>query len=66
MNRFWLVWCENGGPPTVKHTDIASAECEAERLARKHRGTTFVVLEALASVNVTDVHWERATYELPF
>jgi hypothetical protein len=58
--KFWLVWNESmGGKSTVKHPTRESAEREAERLARNHRGWKFAVMENIAVVSVTDVHWER-------
>lgn len=46
MRKFWLIWCENGFVPTVKHFTILAARQECERLARKHVGKKFVVLVA--------------------
>lgn len=43
---FWLVWCEDGGAPTVKHKDFALARAEAQRLARNNPGKHFVVMAA--------------------
>lgn len=31
---FWLVWCENGGEPRVKHKTPHQAEAEAERFGQ--------------------------------
>lgn len=60
MEKFWLVWNETmGGRSTVKHSSCASAEREAERLARNHRGSTFAVMEVIGIVVVSDVRWER-------
>lgn len=54
--KFWIVWKQDDPrPPTKAHTDYDSAVQEAERLARKHRGRTFVVLEALATRTVDDM-----------
>lgn len=52
---FWLVWCENGGTPTKKHENFRSAEAEALRLARLHRGDTFVVLRSDMAFVANDV-----------
>lgn len=68
MTTFWLVWCEEHGPPMHKHSSRFLAEKEAERLARKYPGARFVVLGAVGSVVKDDVHWERVPNndEIPF
>lgn len=60
QEKFWLIWNERHGPPTVKQLDRHGAKAEAERLAKLHRGETFHVLELLGSVTVSDVHWDVA------
>lgn len=45
---FWLVWCEDGGTPQRKHPNRASADREAERLARLNPGKSFCVLPCAA------------------
>lgn len=52
---FWVVWRMDGGAPTYKHESRQSAELEAERLARNHRGSTFVVLESMCAKVTNDV-----------
>lgn len=52
---FWLVWNPNGSNPTFKHRTKESAVNEAERLAREHRGQTFVVLESVCARIATDI-----------
>ena len=47
---FWLVWRENGGPPTVRHDSHEAALTEAKRLAEKCPGEVFLVLEAMTLV----------------
>lgn len=47
---FWLVWRDNGGPPTVRHRTLDAAEAEAKRLAEHCPGERFFVLEALVAV----------------
>lgn len=55
MIRFWMVLCVSGqGNPAVKHYLIESAEDEAKRLAAKHPGQTFVILEAVCNYK-TDI-----------
>jgi len=58
MEKFWLVWCVQGGAPTVKHSTFESAAYEAERLARNNQGKRFEVMERVSSVVRTDMSWE--------
>lgn len=53
--QFWVVWCENGGTPLVKHDNEESAAREAERLARNNPDHRFYVLEAVALRCVTNM-----------
>lgn len=53
---FWIVWNPNGGAPTRKHESLESAQFEADRLARKHKGETFVVLQSISGSVVRDIH----------
>lgn len=43
--RFWVVWSPERGCPTRKHETQKEAITEAERLAEKHKGFKFHVLE---------------------
>jgi hypothetical protein len=65
---FWLVWCPENGAPTHKHETKESAGKEAERLARKYRGSTFVVLQSLHECLVDDLRTieHEITDEVPF
>ena len=63
---FWLVWCESGGAPTVKHDSYEIAKGEAERLARANRGRRFTVLQAIAHAVVDDVQFVEYGDEIPF
>lgn len=45
--KFWMVWHNNGSVPTAKHETLEKAKSEAERLAKKHK-QTFFVLESVA------------------
>ena len=60
--KFYLVWCERGAIPTVKHRTHDLACREAERLAKINSGDTFHVLECVSSCTYTNVIW---TGELP-
>lgn len=44
---FWMVWCESGGVPTVRHATYEAADREAQRLARENRGRVFFVLRCV-------------------
>jgi hypothetical protein len=46
-NGFWVVWCEDGGVPTVRHASYEEADREAQRLARANRGRVFFVLRCV-------------------
>ena len=46
---FWLVWHVDGGAPCYRHPTRASAEAEAERLARLHPGKAFAVMESVCA-----------------
>lgn len=54
-SSFFMVWCEGGDAPKRKHASRASADQEAERLARANRGQTFVVLRSVSECVVDDV-----------
>lgn len=47
---FFVVWREDGGPPTKRYDDKSDAVGEAERLARTSPGARFFVLLAVAAV----------------
>lgn len=53
--RFWLVWNPEGRSPMVKHYSRASADSEADRLAKQYIGQRFFVLKAMAGAVVDDV-----------
>lgn len=64
---FYMIFVENGNPPSYKHNDIFSAKTEAERLARK-TGKRVYVLKNIADVVVTDAQWSTNVIddEIPF
>jgi hypothetical protein len=47
-NKFWLVWKIHGAPSTAQHQTAEIAKAEASRLAEKHPGERFVVLQAMS------------------
>lgn len=72
-NFYFVVWCEGGGTPTVKHADWTSAKREARRLARENKGLRFTVMVAVAGFQAVDLHeieylgFDRALdEEIPF
>ena len=66
MNAFWLVWCNDGAAPRVKHHNVESANSEAKRLARANPGRQFVVLESLGHYEVDDIKFTTHEVDLPF
>ena len=65
---FWLVWSPDGGAPTHKHATLESAAGEAERLARRNSGQTFIVMESVSAVVVDNIQRTdlRPREEIPF
>lgn len=65
---FFLVWCEDGGEPRIKHASITRAENEAQRLAEENPGKKFVVMVPSARFSVRRVNVERFDIEteIPF
>ena len=51
--KFWMV--KGAGPTNAVHRSEASAQDEAQRLARLHPGTSFFVLEAVSLHRKVDV-----------
>jgi len=49
---FWMAWRVGGLPPKFKHSSYELADAEAQRLAREHVGSEFVVLESVRSHQV--------------
>lgn len=58
---FFLVWNQAGRPPAYKHSSLADAQKEAERLARQNSGK-FYVLAAVGCAEMTTLE----TQEFPF
>lgn len=50
--KFFMVWGERKGAPTVMHATAEDARDEAMRLARQHPGHRFHVLETRGSACV--------------
>ena len=50
IDAVWIVWCLNGGSPTVMHKTEKEALTEAARLAAKHPGKEFVIFKSETSV----------------
>jgi len=43
QEQFWMVYCDGGGSPLVKHKDVGKANEEAKRIAEKTGKTTYVL-----------------------
>lgn len=63
---FWLVWCEESGPPRYKHCSLEDAQREAKRLAREVKGKRFVILHAVEAYEVQDVMKINLVSPIPF
>jgi hypothetical protein len=50
--RFFMVWNKEDRLPRVGHPYRRAAEMEAQRLAKKNPGYTFIVLEAVGKFRV--------------
>jgi len=49
VKPFWMIYnLTRGGPPTRIHAEPWVADAEARRLAQKHPGDIFVILQAVA------------------
>lgn len=65
--KFWLVWCDDGRTPVVRHYDAQKAQTEAERLAKEHAGKRFFVLEAqTVSVRADALTFDLTVTEIPW
>jgi len=43
---FYMVWCENGDSPKMKHTTISMAYGAAKSLANRNPGKVFHVMKS--------------------
>lgn len=68
MRKFWMVRCTDRDPSYVQHATKRSATDEAIRLARKHPGDTFFVLETIGCAKVVPqpVQYIDFDDEIPF
>lgn len=49
--HFFMVWNKEGKHPRVTHKTYKVAEAEAARLAAKHPGRKFIVLQAVTKIS---------------
>ena len=63
---FYVVWCPQGGSPTVRHDSLHKAHEEAKRLARANRGREFIVLCAFTAYQCSDLMQTDYRMEVPF
>lgn len=58
MEKFWMVYLENGNSPTFRHSSVEAARQEAERLTRQ-TGRRAFVLESKQAVELSEppVKW---------
>lgn len=62
MAEFFVVWKHDGGSPTVRHQNYASAYRECERLARLHKAK-FHVLRVVCTMAPVDINVDGPTPE---
>lgn len=63
--RFYLVWGIGKPAPTVQHPDKETADKEARRLAEKHPGTIFVVMEPVEAYRTSAPRVEKVFLPYP-
>ena len=64
---FWFVWNPNNRIPQYEHQSYINAEFEAKRLAQKHPGEQFIVLQSIRSFTVNNINEiDLAPDEIPF
>jgi len=65
--HFFMVFLEFGGAPTFKHTDLKTAEAEAQRLSEAHGRKAYVLCTIKSFEKVKFVIEDcRPDTELPF
>ncbi len=66
--KFWIIWSPTGHhTPKHRHETWTSAVSEAERLARMHPGSEFIVMGAETSRRVDNMQRvDFAAMEVPF
>lgn len=59
MTPYYYVYRWAHGQPIQRHTKLTDAVIEAERLAQKHPGETFEILEcvAMSKINPSCTFW---------
>ena len=64
MEKFWMVYLENGNSPTFRHSSVEAARQEAERLTRQ-TGRRAYVLETRQAVELSEppVKWTETDKE---
>lgn len=58
---FYLVWNPESGYTRCQHRTPEEAQAEAERLARLHKGATFIVLTPVGGAVSNDI--QRLDFE---
>jgi hypothetical protein len=55
MKSYFMVWRNDGTSPTKKHDTESEARAEAERLAFKHPGDIFTIMQSLGEISTITV-----------
>ena len=68
MEEFWLVWNNNGFPPSYRHSSLMLAKQEAERLSGENPGRMFCVLHCVGQYITEPIVKPvfHSTVEIPF
>ena len=59
LEKIYYVYNPYTGYTKYQHPNIESAKKEAERLAALHSGSTFEILERIASVKIQQFIWDK-------
>ena len=65
---FYMVYLEDGGAPTFRHSTLLLAELEAKRLAKKHDKKAFVLcsIKSFEINEFLEKDYRPETDDLPF
>ena len=62
IDQFWMI-ASNRGPSAARSHSLEEAEAEATRLAKKHPGESFIVLEAVSEFKTQEPPVVKTTWQ---